>query len=332
MTNRFYKRLTYSLSFTLPILVVSGVLFSLSFLINPPLGQFLFDVGNYAYYLSYAVLAAAIAYAIGDRVSIVPALIGGFMLFDGSVGLLGSVVIGFFAGYLTKALLGLFPDMPKTLLGIFTVFVYPVLLTVMTLGLAFLMNQYLSMPLMNVIAFLFYDHHWLVITLSVILASLMAFDLGGPVNKMAYLIAIMTLANGLTSTVMAAVIAGGMVPPLVVAVIRIFNHREEDERWWITAIQGLSFLSEGAISFVDQHKKYMTPIMMIGSGLAGGVVGWFSLSTRIPHGGILVAVFMDAWYYFLLALVIGMVTTFILLAIFNRKIKRKKTSETPLQV
>ncbi len=332
MNNGIYKKLTYSLAYILPILVVSGVLFSIGFLFEPPFQSFLFEVGLNTYYLSYAVLAAAIAYAIGDRVAIVPALIGGYLLKDGSVGLLGAVVIGFFVGYLTKAFMSLFSGVPRTLSGILPIFIYPVIITLMTLGLSYLMNQYLSDPLTEVYAFLFYDYHWLVIVLSVVLSSLMAFDLGGPVNKMAYLIAIVSLADGLTSTIMAAVIAGGMVPPLVVSVIQMFS-QDENERhyWWKTGILGLSFMSEGAINFVERDKNTIRPLMMIGSGVSGGVVGWFSLSTRLPHGGILISLFMNEWYYFLLALVIGMVVTSILLAIFSSKIKRKKTKKTPLQ-
>ncbi len=332
MVNNFYKRLTYGLSFALPILVVSGVLFSMSFMINTPFSGFLLDVSTYAYYLSYAVFAAGIAFAIADRVAMVPGLIGGFLLYDGTTGLLGALIIGFFAGFLTKALVSLFTNVPKRLIGIFPIFIYPVITTAMTLGLAYLLNQYASVLISDVNAFLFYDHHWLVIVFSVIFAAMMAFDMGGKINKIAYMIAIMTMANGLPSTIMAAVIAGGMVPPLVVSVIQMFHHKNESDKWWVTGILGLSFMTEGAIPFVENNRKIITPLMMIGSGAAGGIVSWFSLSTRIPHGGILITIFMNNdWYYFFLALLIGMVITFILLTVFSKKIKRKKTSETPLQ-
>lgn len=336
MKPDIYKKLTYSLSYTLPILVVSGVLFSIGFLFDPPFGSFLLDVSDYAFYLSYAVLAAAIAYAIGDRVAIIPALIGGFLLKDGTVGLLGAVIIGFFVGYLTKAFINVFSGIPRLISGIFPTFIYPVLITAMTLGLAYLMNQFLSDWLYNGYMLLFYDHQWLVFGFSVVLAALMAFDLGGPINKAAYLIAIMTLANGKSSTVMAAVIAGGMVPPLAVSIIQMLTKKEEGAKWWMTGILGLCFMSEGAIGFVEKDKKTIRPIMMIGSGLTGGAVAWFELATRIPHGGIFMILFMSKWYLFLLALLIGIAIILILLVLFRPKIKanieRKKTAESSLQV
>ncbi len=335
MQQNIYKKIGFSLSYTLPILVVSGVLFSIGFLFDPPFGAYLIDVGVYAFYMSYAVLAAAIAYSIGNRVALVPALIGGFMLKDGSVGLLGAVVIGFFVGYLTKALMSLFTNIPKTLSGILPVFVYPVIVTAMTLGLSFLMNHYLSTPLTDMYMFLFYDHQWLIISFSVILASLMAFDLGGPINKIAYLIAIMTLADGMTSTVIAAVIAGGMVPPLAVSVIQLWRQKGHHKQWWMTGIMGLCFMSEGAITYVSQDQKVIRPLMMIGSGVAGGLVGWFGISTRIPHGGVFITLFMKNWYLFLFSLLIGIIITIILLLIFHKTIKQhlevKKTQKEPLQ-
>ncbi len=336
MNNGIYKRLTYSLSYLLPILIVSGVFFSIGFLFDPPFGSFLIDVGTYAYYLSYAVLAGAIAYTIGDRVAIIPALIGGFLLKDGSVGLLGAVIIGFFVGYLTRAIISLFSNVPRLLSGILPIFIYPVLITTMTLGLSFLMNSYLSTPMNIAYLFLFYDHHWLVMLFSVVLSAMMAFDFGGPINKIAYLFAIMTLADGMTSTVMAAVIAGGMIPPLVAAIIELFDKKDNDKKWWVTGLRGLCFMTEGAIAFVDQDKKTIRPVMMIGSAIAGGIVGWFSLRTRLPHGGVLIVFFMSKWYLFLLAIAISTVVTLFLLLFFMPKIKqtkeRKKTQESSLQV
>ncbi len=335
MKDSIYKRLTFSLSYTLPILVVSGVLFSIGFLFDPPLGSFLLDVSDYAYYLSYAVLAAGIAYAIADRVAIIPALLGGFIIMNGTMGLLGAALVGFFAGYLTKGIMDLFSSIPRLLTGMLPLFVYPVVVTLMTLGFTFLLNTYVDYYVYHMYEILFYDYRWLVITFSVILASFMAFDLGGPVNKIAYLIAIMTLADGLSSTIMAAVIAGGMVPPLVVAVIQLFNRKETVVKWWMTGILGLCFMTEGAISYVEQDKKTLVPMMMIGSGVAGGIVGWFGISTKLPHGGILVALFMNNGYLFLLAIAVGVVITLLIIVVFLRKIneniERKKSKNTSLQ-
>lgn len=330
--SAMFKRLTYSLSYTLPILVVSGTLFSIGFLFDPPLGSFLVDVGVYAYYLSYAVLAAAIAYAIGNRVAIVPALIGGFLLFQGTTGLFGSVVIGFFVGYLTMAVTNLFEKVPKMISGLLPIIIYPVIITLMTLGLVYLMNQFAGDYIHIVISFLFYDHPVLVVILATLLATMMAFDLGGPINKIAYLIAIMSLADGLTSTVMAAVIAGGMVPPLVVSLIQLIKPKETDATWWVTGILGLSFMTEGAISYVEKDKKIRTSMMMIGSGIAGGIVGYFAINTRLPHGGILITLFMNEWYYFFLALGVGIFITLLLLGLVSVFKKHKKTPNKPLQV
>ena len=319
MKEAMYKRLTFSLSYTLPMLVVSGVLFSAGFLFDPPFGSFLIDIGTYAFTLSYALLAAAIAYTIGDRVAIVPALIGGYLLKDGTVGLLGAVVIGFFAGYIVVALKNIFSKVPKLLHGIFPVFIYPVIASLMTIGLVYLLNQHSSDVMLNFYQFLFYDHRWLIIMISMILAGLMAFDLGGPVNKLAYLIAIITMANGLSSTVLAAVIAGGMIPPLSVSLITLFSKSETRKDWWKIGIMGLCFMSEGAISFVQKQHKSRTAIFMIGSAIAGGVVAWFDVTTRIPHGGIFITIFMNAWYWFILALCLGTLISVVLLIIFKPK-------------
>lgn len=320
MKNKVYKHLAFSLSYTLPILVVSGVLFSTGFLFNDAIGDFLIDMGGYAYFLSFVVLAASIAFSIGDRVAIVPALMGGYLLKDGSVGLLGAVVIGLFAGYLTKIVVHSSHRIPRLLQGILPVFIYPVLLTLMTIGLAYLMNQYLSVYVYDLYLFLFYNHHVLIIILSIVFASLMAFDFGGFVNKTVYLIAILSLADGMSSTVLAATIIGGMIPPLTVSVLQLIKPRMSyPYSWWKTGVLGLCFMTEGAIPYIEKKPKTNRIIMMMGSGLAGGIVGFFGITTRIPHGGILITLFMNEWYYFVLALIIGTCLSVILNMIFQPK-------------
>ena len=331
MNKGIYKRLTLSLSYTLPILVVSGVLFSISTFFQSAFGSYLYLLGNYAFYIAYSVLSAGIAFAIADRVAIVPALIGGYLLKDGTMGLLGAVIVGFFVGYLVKACLQVFEGVPKTMSGILTVFVIPVIVTAIAIGLVYLMNTYIDTWFDDAYLLIFYRYAWLVIALSVLGAAFMAYDLGGPVNKIVYMIAIASIVNGLSSTLMAAVIAGGMIPPLTASVMTLFRKKEENQTWWMTGLLGLFFMTEGAIPFAERNRKWIIPIMMIGSGIAGGIVGWFSLATRIPHGGILIVFFMTNWYYFLLALIIGVVITSILLIVFASKINLKKTPKKPLQ-
>ena len=189
----------------------------------------------------------------------------------------------------------------------------------MTIGLVYLLNQHASDVILNVYRFLFYDYRWLMIVISMILASLMSFDFGGPINKLAYLIAIITMANGLSSTMMAAVIAGGMIPPLSVSLITLFSKTEEKKDWWKIGVMGLCFMSEGAISFVQKQGKHITAFFMIGSAIAGGVVTWFDVTTRIPHGGIFITLFMNTWYWFILALCMGTIISIILFVIFKPK-------------
>ncbi len=277
----------------------------------------IFWIGKWAFSFLVPALSAYIAFAIADRPGIVPGFVGGFAAGLVGAGFLGGIVTGFLAGF--AALWVSRWKVPKGVRGVMPVVVIP-LLSVLVVGVATALIIGPPMKGLN-------DGltHWLnsmtgasAVLLGVILGLMMCFDLGGPLNKVAYVFATTGLANALSSSdpqakIMAAVMAAGMVPPLAVALATVVRpklfteaERESGKSAWLL---GLSFISEGAIPFAAADPLRMIPSFMIGGAVTGGLSMAFGAGMLAPHGGFWVTPLVGKPFLFLLAIVIGMVVS-----------------------
>jgi fructose PTS system EIIBC or EIIC component len=278
-----------------------------------------FQIGVASFGFLVPILAGFIAFAIADRPGIAPGIVGGFLAVAVGAGFLGGIVAGFLGGFL--ALWVSRWKVPKGVRGVMPVVVIPLIATFLT-GLAMIII--LGRPLKAVSDGL---TSWLngltganLILLGVLLGLMMGFDLGGPVNKVAYTFATTGLAVGATSAqggtnlkVMAAVMAAGMTPPLGLALAtvmrgRLFSEpeRENGQAAWLL---GASFISEGAIPFAAADPLRVIPSTMLGSAVTGGLVMLFGSTSRAPHGGIWVLPLIGKPLLYLLAIAAGSVVT-----------------------
>jgi PTS system fructose-specific IIC component len=319
-----YKHLMTGVSYMLPVVIAGGLSIALAFALG---GIYAGDQkgtlaaalamigGGTAFHLFVAVLSGFIAYSIADRPGIAPGLVGGMLAQNLGAGFLGGIVSGFLAGYLTKFLADKI-KLPVTLEGLKPVLILPFLSTIIV---GLLMIFVIAPPVQVVLDAL---THWLnamrganAVVLGVILGSMMAFDMGGPVNKSAYTFAVGLLASKIY-TPMAAVIAAGMTPPLALSLaVYLFKNRfdrEEREAGGAAFVLGLSFITEGAIPFAAKDPLRVIPAMMIGSAVAGAISMANGVQFLVPHGGIFAAMIPGAVspiLPFLLALVVGTLVT-----------------------
>ena len=344
-----YKHLMTGVSFMLPFVVSGGILIALAFLFdklagvqgvadaagNSTLGsttylaKLFMDIGGAAFGLFIPILGAYIAYSIGERPALTAGFVGGALAVSGGSGFLGAMLAGFLAGYVTKLVIAALKGLPKSLNGIKAILLYP-LLTVLLTGV--LMIIILNPPVRFINESLV---HWLQtmggtsrILLGIILGGMMAVDMGGPVNKAAYVFATGTLATAAAgeygTPIMAAVMAGGMVPPLGIALATtIFKNKfntEEREAGKTNYIMGLSFITEGAIPFAAGDPLRVLPASIIGSAVAGAISMFFNIAIPAPHGGLVVAFLSNNAWLYLLAILIGAVITAVILGLLKKKV------------
>lgn len=334
-----YKHLMTGVSFMLPFVVAGGLLIALAFALGGihanddtaagTLAHTLFLIGaKGGFALIVPALAGYIAYSVADRPGIAPGMIGGMLAANMGAGFLGGIVAGFIAGYGVHWLNRLIV-LPKNLTGLKPVLILPLLGTLLT---GLLMVYAVGTPVAAALAFL---TEWLrsmqgssAVLLGVILGAMMAFDVGGPVNKAAYAFSV-ALISSQVYTPMAAVMAAGMSPPLGIALAtRLFANRftpEEREAGSAAAVLGLAFVSEGAIPFAARDPFRVIPSLMVGSATAGAIAMAFGVELRVPHGGIFVlpipgAVTHPAGYA--LALAAGTVVSAVLVGLLKRPLVR----------
>ena len=298
-------------------------------------------IGGYAFNFMLPVLAAYIAMSIADRPGLAVGFVGGYIATVGSTfaspggvsggasGFLGAMVAGFAGGYLMLGLEKLCEKLPDALEGIKPVFIYP-LVGVLMIGIVMCALDpavsWLNNALYNGLSSMSGSSK---ILLGVILGGMMSVDMGGPVNKAAYLFGTASLANQSEAgfMIMAAVMVGGMVPPLAIALATTFfkNRFTPDERkaGVVNYIMGLCFISEGAIPFAAADPLRVIPSCVIGSAIAGGLSMAFGCTLRAPHGGLFVVPVIGNWALFLLALAIGSVVGMFLLALLKKPIAKK---------
>lgn len=331
-----YKHLMTGVSFMIPFVVAGGILIALGFafggiyVFNNPgtFAEIIFTTGKAAFGLMVPVLGGYIAYSIADRPGIVPGFVGGALASTIGAGFLGALLAGFIAGYVVIGIKKLI-KLPKSLEGLMPILVIPVLSTLI-IGLVMLylgspitaINKAMSDGLMSL-------NSGSKVILGLVLGLMMAFDMGGPINKASYVFATATLATsaGGASPIMAAVMAAGMVPPLGLALATViaknkFNvaEREAGKAAWAL---GISFITEGAIPFAAADPLRVIPSIMIGSGITGMLSMLFDCTLKVPHGGIFVLAIpgvVGNLGMYIVSIVVGTVVSAVLLSVLKKKV------------
>ena len=332
--RKLYKALMNGVSHMLPFVIGGGILIALSFICDganagtdvfgngTALAKFFNTVGNTAFGMMFPILAGYIAMAIGERPALMPGIVGGLLAKAGtsiflpedqwvSSGFFGALIAGFVAGYLMVLIKKLLEKLPHALEGTKPVLLYP-FLGIVAMGA--IMNFIVNPPmgafntwLNNVLTNMGEGSK---ITLGAVLGGMMAIDFGGPFNKAAYVFGTASIASG-QFDMMAAVMAGGMVPPLAIALATTFFKnrftKSEQQTTVTNYIMGLSFITEGAIPFAASDPLRIIPPCVVGSAIAGALSMAFGCGSRAPHGGIFVIGIIDHGPMFLLAILIGAV-------------------------
>ncbi|AVS86127.1 PTS fructose transporter subunit EIIBC, partial [Paracidovorax avenae] len=332
-----YKHLMTGVSFMLPFVVAGGLLIALAFALGGiyvyddahkgTLGWVLFQVGAKAgFALMLPALAGYIAYSIADRPGIAPGMIGGMLAGTVGAGFLGAIAAGFIAGY-SVHWLNRFIRLPRGLDGLKPVLILP-LLGAAIVGV--LMMMVIGAPMAAVMGAL---TDWLkglqtgsAVLLGIILGAMMAFDMGGPVNKAAYVFSTTLIASGVANP-MAAAMAAGMTPPLGIALACwLFKSRftaEEREASKASAVLGLAFITEGAIPYVARDPLRVIPACVLGSAVAGGLSMAWNIGLQAPHGGVFVLAIPNAVNHVVLyaaAILAGTVVTALALGLFKKRL------------
>lgn len=330
--SKIYKDLMNGISHMLPFVVGGGILIAISFLFEQvggpdhPLYKLLMTIGgDGAFHFLIPILAGFIAMSIGDRPALMPGMVGGLMAVNSNAGFLGGLAAGFMAGYIVIGLRKLFAGLPKSLEGLKPILLYPVF----GLLIAGSIMYFIFDPVFSTI------NTWLVsglnnlgtanaVLLGLVLGGMMAIDMGGPFNKAAYTFAIgvFTTSGNTNGLMMAAVMAGGMVPPLAIALAStFFKHKftEEERKSGLTNyVLGLSFITEGAIPFAAADPLRVLTSCILGSAVAGGLTQLWKINIPAPHGGIFVAALANHALLFLLAVAIGSVISALVLGIWKK--------------
>ena len=325
----FYKHIMSGVSNMLPFVVGGGILIALSFMFGihagdpndpsfNPLAKMLSDIGGgNAFFLMVPVMAGFIGMSIADRPGFAPAMVGGLISLNNGGGFLGGLIGGFLGGYTVVLLKKVFNKLPNSLEGIKPVLLYPLFGIFITGALMYgVIIDPIAALNTGVTNFLETLGTGNLILLGAVLAGMMAVDMGGPVNKSSFTFGIAMIAAG-NYAPHAAVMAGGMVPPLGIALATTFFRnkftKDEREAGKVCYIMGLSFITEGAIPFAASDPIRVIPASVIGAAIAGGLSMFFGVLLPAPHGGIFVFPVVTNPVMYLISVVIGsLVTAFIL--------------------
>ena len=353
--RKIYKHLMNGVSHMLPFVVAGGIFIAIAFLIDTisgnagtadfgmvnPAAAWFKTIGGYAFNLMVPILAGYIAMSIADRPGLLVGLVGGLLATAGSTfalpsgdipsGFLGGLLAGFAGGYIMLLLEKLCDKMPRSLEGIKPVLIYPLaglgIIGVMMCAVNPIMG-WINTAMTNALNAMA-GNEALIIPLCALLAAMMSIDRGGPFNKAAYVFATGALSSGTDAAymIMAAVMIGGMVPPIAIALSNTFFKSrwtaEERKNATVNYIMGLSFVTEGAIPYAAGHPLQVIPSCMIGSACAGALSALFSCTLMAPHGGIFVVATIGNPLFYFLALVIGSLVGMLLLALLMKPIKNQ---------
>ena len=354
--HKVYKHLMNGVSHMLPFVVGGGVLIALGFLIDTiagnadvggtfgftsPIASAVFWIGKAAFALMLPILAGFIAQSIADRPGLLPGIVGGvfaangytFQAFmenkdlvgDGSAvsGFLGALLAGFVAGLLVNLLKKAFFFFFLSMDGIKPVFIYPLLGTLLMGIFMCLVNPVVGAINTGVSNFLSSLGETSKLLLSIVLAAMMAIDMGGPFNKAAYVFGTAAIADGNT-WIMAAVMIGGMVPPIAIALSTTFNKKkwtkEELKSGPVNYLMGLCFITEGAIPYAASDPLRVIPSCMVGSAVAGALTSLFNVTCPAPHGGIFTFIVCDHPLLYIVALAVGSVAGAFMFSILKKNV------------
>lgn len=327
-----YKHLMNGVSNMLPFVVSGGILIALAFAFGGihtkgPIAELLMKIGGAgAFSFLVPILAGFIASSIADRPGFAPGVVGGFLAATAGAGFLGGLVAGFLAGYVVIGLSKLFSKLPETLEGMKPVLLYPVFGLLIT---GVLMELVVNPPVTFLNTAL---TDWLsslsggnAILLGLILGGMMAVDMGGPINKAAFTFGLAAI-SAQNFGPHAAVMAGGMVPPIGIALATtVFKSKftELERKSGVTNyIMGISFITEGAIPFAAADPIRVIVSSVIGSSIAGGLAMAFGITLPAPHGGAFVIPLVNKPFMYLLAIFIGSIITALILGIWKKKIEK----------
>lgn len=330
-----YKHLMTGVSYMIPFVVAGGLLIALGFALGGiyvyddahkgTLGQILFLIGaKSGFALMVPILSGYIAYSIADRPGLAPGMIGGMIAGAIGAGFLGGIAGGFIAGYTVKWLNQTI-RLPRTLEGLKPVLILPLLgTTIVGLLMYYVVGEPVAAILAAITAWLKAMQGSSALLLGVLLGGMMAFDMGGPVNKAAYAFATGLIASEIYAP-MAAVMAAGMTPPLGIALATVlFRNRfsnDEREAGKAAAALGISFITEGAIPFAAKDPLRVIPSIMVGSAITGALSMAFGCELRVPHGGVFVLPMPNAVSglgSYIVAILVGTVVTALLLGALKK--------------
>lgn len=342
--HQIYKHLMNGVSHMLPFVVGGGILIAIAFLIDGfsvdlnslPADQranfgtitqaaaMFKGIGGTAFGFMLPILAGFIAMSIADRPGLAVGFVGGSIAANGTSGFLGALVAGFVAGYIVLLLKKIFSKLPESLDGMKPVLLYP-LLGIFLVG---VIMQFVVEPPIGALNTAINNglnglNGASAVVLGVLLGGMMSVDMGGPVNKAAYVFGTASIAAG-NYNIMAAVMIGGMVPPIAIALATIFFKNkftaEERKAGPTNFIMGLSFITEGAIPFAASDPLHVLPACVVGSAVAGGLSMAFGCTLMAPHGGIFVVPTIGNPLMYLVALVIGSFIACGLLGLLKKKV------------
>lgn len=347
--KNIYKHLMSGVTHMLPFVVGGGILIAIAFLLddysinpanfgmNTPIAAFFKTIGGMAFDFMLLILSGYIAMSIADRPGLVVGFVGGAIAKAGttftslsnpeevlvSSGFLGALLAGFIGGYVILFLKKVFSFMPKSLEGIRTILIYPVAGVLLIGIIMLLINPFVSAINTGLNNFLFSLSGVNKVILGAILAGMMSVDLGGPVNKAAYTFGTGMLAEG-HYEIMAAVMIGGMIAPLAIALIATFFPKKlpkkERQAGLLNYVMGLSFISEGAIPFASSDPLRVLPSCVVGSAVSGAMSMAFSCTLMAPHGGIFVLPLIGNWGWYLVSLIVGSVVAMAIMAVLKKNV------------
>lgn len=345
--HQIYKHLMNGVSHMLPFVIGGGILIAIAFLIDgfavdlnslpfdersnfgtiTPMAAMFKSIGGVAFGFMLPILAGFIAMSIADRPGLAVGFVGGAIAANGTSGFLGALVAGFVAGYLVRLLKKLFEKLPEGLEGIKPMLLYPVI-GIFLIG---VIMTYVVEPPIGALNVMINNglnsmNGAKAILLGALLGGMMSVDMGGPVNKAAYVFGTASIAAG-NYNIMAAVMVGGMVPPLAIALTTMFfkNKFTEEERKAgpTNIVMGLSFISEGAIPFAASDPLRVLPSCIIGSAVAGALSMAFNCTLMAPHGGIFVFLTVGHPLLYLISLAVGSVVGCVILGLLKKDVSKR---------
>ncbi|NLD29862.1 MAG: PTS transporter subunit EIIC, partial [Clostridiales bacterium] len=358
--RKVYKHLMNGVSHMLPFVVGGGILIALSFLFDTiycahnglpygsdfggmtALSAWFNSIGGAAFGFMLPVLAGFIAMSIADRPGLAVGFVGGYLAKIGatwaapggqdvSAGFLGALLAGFLAGFIVNWLKKLTSKFPPSLDGIRPMLIYPLLGCAIIAAVMCTVDPVMIAINNGISTFLnFLYAKNLIVLLGLLLGLMMATDMGGPINKAAYLFGVGMLSLGTDAgyLMMACVMIGGMVPPIAIAMACQFFPQKFTAQERSTAatnyVMGLSFITEGAIPFAASDPAHVIPAMMVGSGVAGALSALFKCTLMAPHGGIFVFATVGRWYFYLIALAAGALAGMAMLGLLKKDIVSKE--------